>query len=169
MKIIKNMIRTEVIYDGNLNNKYLIKKEWNQYEKKALVIMKKAGKANEILLDHTTMYVTNNLFKLGYGSVNIVNLFPTIKGKETKESITTNMKCIQEVIQNMDDVIIAIGKGAGINKRAMKRLDMILALLLDNKANVLEIESSSGRRGFHPLYPALKNQWKLVPYSREKV
>ncbi|QEK63378.1 DUF1643 domain-containing protein [Bacillus altitudinis] len=169
MKLIKNMIRTEVIYDDDLNNKFLIKKEWNQYEKKAVVIMKKAGRANAILLDHTTMYVMNNLFKLGYGSVNIVNLFPTIKGKETKESITTNMKCIKEAVRNSDDVIIAIGKGADINKRALKRLDMILALLLDNKANVLEIESSSGRRGFHPLYPALKNQWKLVPYSREKV
>ncbi|MCM2990711.1 DUF1643 domain-containing protein [Bacillus safensis] len=169
MKITKSTIKTEAIYDNDLNNKFLIKKEWNQYEKKALVIMKKAGRANEILLDHTTMYVTNNLFKLGYGSVNIVNLFPTIRGKETKESITTNMKCIKEAVQNSDDVIIAIGKGADINKRAMKRLDMILALLLDNKANVLEIESSSGRRGFHPLYPALKNQWKLVPYSREKV
>ncbi|MBR0580848.1 DUF1643 domain-containing protein [Bacillus altitudinis] len=168
MKLIKNMIRTEVIYDDDLNNKFLIKKEWNQYEKKAVVIMKKAGRANAILLDHTTMYVMNNLFKLGYGSVNIVNLFPTIKGKETKESITTNMKCIKEAVRNSDDVIIAIGKGADINKRALKRLDMIF-LLLDNKANVLEIESSSGRRGFHPLYPALKNQWKLVPYSREKV
>lgn len=169
MKIVKSEIITEVIYDDDMNNKFLIKKEWNSEEKKALIIMKKAGQANEILLDQTTMYVANNLFTLGYGSVAIVNLFSTIKGRETKESIITNMKCIKEAVQNSDDVIIAIGKGADINKRAMKRLDMILALLLDNKANVLEIESSSGRRGFHPLYPALKNQWKLVPYSREKV
>lgn len=48
MKLIKNTIRTEVIYDDGLNNKFLIKKECNQQEKKAFFIMKKAGKANEI-------------------------------------------------------------------------------------------------------------------------
>nr|WP_234935775.1 MULTISPECIES: DUF1643 domain-containing protein [Bacillus] len=152
-----------------MKNKFLIRKEWNLDEKRALVIMKRVGQADEIVLDNTTMYVMNNISNLGYGAVEIVNVFSTIKGKETKEAINANLKCIQKAVQNSDDVIIAIGKGADINKRAMKRLDMILALLLDNKANVLEIESSSGRRGFHPLYPALKNQWKLVPYSREKV
>lgn len=57
MKLIKNTIRTEVIYDDGLNNKFLIKKECNQQEKKAFVIMKKAGKANEIFESKEQSYI----------------------------------------------------------------------------------------------------------------
>jgi len=42
---------------------------------------------------------------------------------------------------------------------------MIMAILLDKKATILQIECPKGRRGFHPLYPAVKNGWKLVPYD----
>ncbi|PGT88747.1 DUF1643 domain-containing protein [Bacillus sp. AFS040349] len=165
MKITKSTIKTEVTYDDEMKNKYLIRKEWNKNKKKALVIMKNAGEADEVVQDQTTMYVINNLSKLEYGVAEIVNLFPSIEGDETKESVTENLKCIQEAIARVDDVIIAVGKGVEKNKKAIERLNMILAILLDKKANILQIEANYGRKGFHPLYPALKHQWKLVPYD----
>lgn len=165
MKIIKSTIRTEVTYDEEMKNKYIIKKEWDKNKKKALVLMKNTGQADEIIQDQTTMYVMNNLSKLEYGVVNIVNLFPSIDGDETKESAIENLKCIQEAIPKVDDVIIAVGKGVENNKKAIERLNMIVAILLDKKANILQIETNYGRKGFHPLYPALKQQWKLVPYN----
>jgi hypothetical protein len=165
MLTTKSTIKTEVIYDDAMKNKYLIRKEWDKNKKRALVIMKNAGQADEIVQDQTTMYVINNLSKLEYGAVDIVNLFPTIEGKETKESVIGNLKCIQESIARVDDVIIAVGKGVEANKKAIERLNMILALLLDKKANILQIEAKFGRKGFHPLYPAVKHQWKLVPYG----
>lgn len=159
------MIKTEVTYDDEMKNKYLIRKEWDRDKKKALVIMKNAGQADEIVQDQTTMYVINNLSKLEYGVVEIVNLFPSIEKGDTKESAIENLKCIQEAILRVDDVIIAAGKGVETNKKAIERLNMILAILLDKKANILQIEANFGRKGFHPLYPALKHQWKLVPYD----
>ena len=165
MRITKSMIKTEVTYDDEMKNKYLIRKEWDKDKKKALVIMKNAGQADEIVQDQTTMYVINNLSKLEYGVVDIANLFPSIEGDDTKESVIENLKCIQEAIARVDDVIIAVGKGAETNKKAVERLNMILAILLDKKANILQIEANFGRKGFHPLYPALKHQWKLVSYD----
>lgn len=165
MKTIKSTLKTEVTYDDEMKNKYLIRKEWDKNKKKALVIMKNAGQADEIVQDQTTMYVINNLSKLEYGVVDIVNLFPSIEGDETKESVIENLKCIQEAIPRVDDVIIAVGKGVETNKKAIERINMILAILLDKKANILQIEANFGRKGFHPLYPALKHQWKLVPYD----
>lgn len=165
MKITKSTIKTEVTYDDEMKNKYLIRKEWNKNKKKALVIMKNAGEADEVVQDQTTMYVINNLSKLEYGVVEIVNLFPSIEGEETKESDIDNLKCIQEAIARVDDVIIAVGKGVETNKKAVERLNMILAILLDRKANILQIEANFGRKGFHPLYPALKHKWKLVSYD----
>jgi hypothetical protein len=161
----KSTIKTEVIFDDEMKNKFLVRKEWDKNKKKALVIMKNAGQADEIVQDQTTMYVINNLSKLEYGVVDIVNLFPSIEGKETKESEIENLKCIQEAIARVDDVIIAAGKGIETSKKAVERLNMILAILLDKRANILQIETNYGRKGFHPLYPALKNKWKLVPYQ----
>jgi hypothetical protein len=116
-----------------------------QEQKKALVILKNAGQADELVQDQTTMYVINNLSKLEYGVADIANLFPSLEGDETKESVIENLKCIQEAIARVDDVIIAVGKGVETNKKAIERLNMILAILLDKKANILQIEANFGR------------------------
>ncbi|WP_320939287.1 DUF1643 domain-containing protein [Lysinibacillus capsici] len=165
MKIIKSTLRTEVTYDDGMKNRYVVKKDWDKTKRKALILMKNAGHTDEIVQDQTTMYVLNNLAKLDYGSVIIMNLFPSIERKDTNESATENLKCIQEEMTKVDDVIIAVGTGIETNKEAQKRLHMIVAILLDKKANILQIECPKGRRGFHPLYPAVKNGWKLVPYE----
>lgn len=163
------MIKTEVTYDDEMINKYVVKKEWDKSKRKALILMKSAGLTDEIVQDQTTMYVMNNLTKLGYGSVVIMNLFPSLEGKETNGAATENLKFIQEEVTKVDDVIIAVGTGIETNKEAQKRLHMIMAIFLDKKVNILQIESSRGRRGFHPLYPAVKNGWKLVSYDKPTV
>lgn len=167
MKIIKSIIKTEVIYDDDMKNKYVVRKEWDKNKRKALVLMKNAGLADEIVQDQTTMYVVNNLAKLDYGSVIIMNLFPFIEGNNSNQSATENLKCVQEEVTKVDDVIIAVGTGIETNKEALKRLHMILAILLDKKANILQIACPKGRSGFHPLYPAVKSGWKLVSYNVE--
>lgn len=153
------------MYDDSFTNKYIVRKEWDKNKKSALVIMKNAGDTNEIVQDQTTMYVINNLSKLDYGSASIMNLFPSIENKNTNTSAVENLKFVQEEIQKIDDAIIAAGTGIETNKEALNRLKMIVSILLDKKINILQIESAKGRRGFHPLYPAVKNEWKLVPFE----
>jgi len=165
MKTLKSILKTEVTYDDEMKNKYVVKKEWDKAKRKALILMKNAGQTDEIIQDQTTMYVMNNLAKLDYGSVIIMNLFSSLEGKDTNESATENLKCVQEEMTKVDDVIIAVGTGIETNKEAQKRLHMIVAILLDKKATILQIECPKGRRGFHPLYPAVKNGWRLVPYE----
>lgn len=127
--------------------------------------MKNVGQTDEVVQDQTIMYVMNNLAKLDYGSAVIMNLFPSLKDKKTNESATENLKCVQEEMTKVDDVIIAVGTGIETNNEAQKRLHMIMAILLDKKATILQIECPKGRRGFHPLYPAVKNGWNLVTYE----
>lgn len=162
---MKSMLKTEVVFDDAMANKYVVRKEWNKSKKTALVIMKSAGETNEIEQDHTTMYVTNNLARLGYGSAIIMNLFPTIEGANSNSSAVENLRHLQEEITKVDDVVIAVGTGIETNKEAVNRLKMMVAMLLDKKANLLQIECPKGRKGFHPLYPAVKNEWNLVPYE----
>lgn len=66
MRTTKSMIKTEVTYDDEMKNKYVVKKEWDKSKRKALILMKSAGLTDEIVQDQTTMYVMNNLTKLGY-------------------------------------------------------------------------------------------------------
>jgi len=73
--------------------------------------MKNVGQTDEVVQDQTTMYVMNNLAKLDYGSLVIMNLFPSLKDKKTNESATENLKCVQEEMTKVDDVIIAVGTG----------------------------------------------------------
>jgi hypothetical protein len=156
-------METEVIYDDKMNNKYLVKKSWDGKGKKALIIMKHAGDADAYMQDQTTMYTVNNLITT-HGSVEIANLFSTISGKETKASIKENFAIISKAAERVDDVIIAVGKGISSNKEALNRLDELLEIILKVNVNILEIEVGN-RRGFHPLYPAAKREWGLVPYE----
>lgn len=63
----------------------------------------------------------------------------------------------------------SVGTCIETNKEAVSRLKMMMAILLDKKANLYQIECSNGKRGFHPLYPAVKNEWSLVPYEYAKM
>lgn len=166
--IVTSTMKTEVIYDEKKNNKYVIKKEWDKSKKSALIIMKNAGVTGELIQDQTTMYVINNLVKHDYGSVVITNLYSTIKGKESKAYIQENLEIIKKYTKSVDDVIIAVGKGIKTNKEATERLNSVLEMLASVKANILEIEAENGRRGFHPIFAAIKNQWKLVKYTFEE-
>lgn len=67
MKIIKSILKTEITYDDEMKNKYIVKKEWDKAKRKALILMKNAGQTDEVIQDQTTMYVLNNLAKLDFG------------------------------------------------------------------------------------------------------
>ena len=164
-QIVTSTMITEVTYDESKNNRFLVKKEWDKSKKKALIIMKNTGITEEVMQDQTTMYVVNNLSTLGYGTVTIANLYPNIKGKETRAIREQNLKCIEEAAKNSDDVIIAVGKGIETNKDATERLQIVTEIIGGTKARLLETESiSSKRRGMHPLSPELKRGFALVPY-----
>lgn len=75
MEIEKSTITTEVHYSKDRSHRYLLLKEWNNSLKKATIIMLNPSSANTVAMDLTTMYIINNISKLGYGSVEIVNIF----------------------------------------------------------------------------------------------
>ena len=45
----------------------------------------------------------------------------------------------------LDYVVMAVGTGVETNKEAIKWLNMIMAILLDKKANIFQIECPKGR------------------------
>lgn len=83
MEIEKSTITTEVHYSEDRHHRYLLYKEWDNSLKKATIIMLNPAIANAVTMDLTTMYIINNISKLGYGSVEIVNIFSKLNAELT--------------------------------------------------------------------------------------
>lgn len=122
MIIEKSVMKTEVKFNDNKEYRYLLKKEWDIKKKKAMVIMINPSIANKVSMDFTTLYTLNNLQKLGYGSVDIVNLYPKVTNKlkvdeVSVEEIKINDDLILEIAEKVDTIIIAWGKKERILKK----------------------------------------------------
>lgn len=167
MNVEKSIIKTEAIFSEDKQHRYILKKEWDKTKKKAMVIMINPSSADELLIDHTTMYVVNNLSKIGFGSVDIVNIFSKIDTKiSTKEGLeelvdTENDTQIIKSAGKVDNIIIAWGKVGENNKKVKERQEQVINLLAEYKDKFYTIQDSKGREGFHPLAPQIRHNWKL--------
>lgn len=74
----KSVIKTEIYYSEDRKHRYLLKKQWDSKKPSAMIIMINPSTAEEIVIDHTTMFVVNNVSKLGYGNVDILNMFSKV-------------------------------------------------------------------------------------------
>jgi len=163
----KSVIRTEVIFSECRNHRILLRKEWNKTKKKAMVIMINPSSADEVLIDHTTMYVVNNLSKIGFGSVDIVNIFSKVDTKiSTKDGVEglvddENDIQISNSAAKVDNIIIAWGKAGESNNKIYNRQKEVIEILKPHIEKIYVIEDEQGNTGFHPLAPQIRKNWKL--------
>ncbi len=171
----KSTMKTEAHFSEDGKHRYLLKKEWNRNKKKAMVIMKNPSDAGQLILDHTTMFVINNLVRLDYGSVEILNLYSKINAKtikemdENKESMTANDTQIGNSASRADTIVLAWGMGCSTSKKATERQQTVLKLLVKHKDKLVVIEAENGRSGFHPLSPQVRRSWKLRKISLDDI
>jgi hypothetical protein len=171
--IEKSVIRTEAIFSDDKQHRYALKKEWDKNKKKAMVMMINPSSADELMIDHTTMYTVNNLYKLDFGSVEMVNIFSKINirinMKEGVEELvgSENDNYILKSAAKVDAIIIAWGKIGENNKKVQKRQKEVLEMLEPYKEKLYIIQDESGREGFHPLAPQIRFRWKLKKLELE--
>ena len=169
----KNLIKTEVVFSRDKQHRYLLRKEWDKNKSKAMVIMINPSIAAEVLIDHTTMYVINNLFKLNFGVVDIVNIFSNVDGsRKIKECIPEsdkeNEKQIVMSAEKVDTIIIAWGKVGDNNKNIQERQESILNMLGQYEDKLFVIGDHHGNRGLHPLVPKIRSGWDLVKFQLKR-
>lgn len=161
---IKNTIKTEVILDDN--NRYLLKIEWDKTASSALVIMLTASRTNGISFDRSTNHCLENLTKLGYGSVSIVNLFSYMDGEISIEDEEENLKTIASAVSEVDDIIYAAGTGKECNKKVLNRKKKVMELLRNSGKKLYCISDSDGKKFYHPLCPKVAT-WILSEFKVE--
>lgn len=156
---------TSVVSSKDNKFRYILKKEWNNKKKTALVISLSAGKADEVFCDYTTTFIVNALNELDYGSVTIMNVFAHVNEKHATD--TENLKQIKENAnkEEIDSIIIAWGRGCEKASKKVKEEIMKIEKVLDEVADkCMLIADKRGLRGLHPL--KAQNEWVLVPWKQ---
>ena len=121
-------IRSKAIFSDDKEHRLLLRKEWDNEKPTAMVIMINPNTADTVNFDMTTMLVLNNVSKLGFGSVNIVNLYSRIMEKLNlrfngdDELIADEAdEIIQQYAAMSDAIIIAWGSLGNTSERARER------------------------------------------------
>ena len=176
----KLTLRTETVFSDDRSRRYLLRKEWDSKKPKATIIMTNPSAADLVAIDYTTLYILNNVSKLDFGSVDIVNLSSKVTIKLNAkldldvEIEKENAEFILKSAEKSDKIIIAWGKIGENNQRVRIAQDNLLKLLEPFKDKLCCIaESENGECGFHPLAPQIRFEWFLrkfiPPKPREEV
>ncbi len=171
MKTETTIVKSKALFSDDGQHRLLLRKEWDKNKKTAMIVMINPNTADTLNYDLTTMLVINNLNELGFGSVNIVNLYSRIMLKLSlrfnSDDDLIDKEC-DEIIQqyaSMSDAIIIAWGSVGKNSQRVRDRQSELLELLKNYANKLY---KIGEEGFHPLTPAVRNEWELEPYETEE-
>lgn len=172
MKTETTVIKSKALFSDDGEHRLLLRREWDKNGKCAMIIMINPNTADTLCMDMTTMLVLNNLYKLGFGSVNIVNLYsritPKLSLRFNSDDDLIAKGCdemIEEYAVTSDAIIIAWGSLGNTSERVRERQADILERLSKFRNKLCKI----GEQGYHPLTPAIRNQWELVPYEIEEI
>ena len=145
-------VKTTALFSKNGNERYLLRMEWDKAKKSAVIIMTYPAKADELIMDQTTMLVRNGCIRNDYGSVSIVNILPTIND-QNGEINKTNISIVTNECENADDIIIAFGRGTALQKEK----EYFMELLKPYAEKLCTIIDSTGQPFSHPLSPRAHN------------
>ncbi len=162
-------MQTTVVYNDDKTHRYLLRKEWNEDLPEAMVLMLSPSVADKVSVDRTTMLVLENLERLNYGKVSIVNLFSALNGKRTESELDDeNLAHITEAAERSEIIIYAVGTGGDGNKTVLKQQRDILNLLNPWKSKMKCIADKFGKKFYHPLCPAV-HRWELADFDYEEL
>lgn len=166
MKEIISNLRTEIVMSDDETKRYSLYKEWQKDKPSLAIVMLCPSSSGEVAVDTSTALTIGNCFRLGYGSVTIVNLFSNINDfalREAEEEDPENVQAIIAAAEKADCLVMGAGTGKAKNKLFQRRLEQVLIALrpYEKKLHCL-CDETGGSRGLHPLSPRVR-EWYLSP------
>lgn len=166
MQTVKTTLTTEAIFSDDGAKRYLLRKTWDDSKPSFAVIMLAPSSASGIELDSSTQLVLNNCFRLGFGSVDVLNLFATLNDfalKEAEDKDADNLQAIVQSAERASTLVYAAGTGKAKNKTFQRRQEQVLNALRPHEDKLHCLTGENGRaRLQHPLSPAVRT-WHLSP------
>lgn len=170
MKTDTTALKSKALFSDDREHRLMLRKEWDKNGKTAMIIMINPNTADTLNMDLTTMLVINNLNAMGFGSVNIVNLYSRIMKKlSLRFNSDEDLLCdetdtiIEQYAALSDAIIIAWGSVGSNSQRVRERQAELLEKLAAYENKLYQI----GKEGYHPLTPAIRSGWELEPYNME--
>ena len=166
MKEIISNLRTEIVISDDGTKRYSLRKVWTEDKPSLTIVMLCPSSSGEVAVDTSTALTMGNCYRLGYGSVTIVNLFSTVNDfafKEAEEEDPENLKAIVDAAEKCECMVLGAGTGKAKNKLFQKRLEQVLTALrpYESKLHCL-CDENGGSRCLHPLSPRVR-EWHLSP------
>ena len=169
----KAILKTETVFSEDRLHRYLLRKEWDAKKPKATIVMTNPSSADLMTMDYTTLYIINNVVRLDFGSIDIVNMVSKITTRlDVKKDIDAkvdreNTDFIVKAAEKADKVIIAWGKLGENNKKVRELQESLLETLRPFREKLYIIASNNGKDGFHPLAPQIRFSWVLKKFDIE--
>ena len=132
-----------------------------------------SGSSGVIQQDVTIACIIKCTLQIGFGSVDIINIFSKLE-----EEISTDMqiehmtnedndKIILESVTTSTTIVLAWGKCDETNLKIKQRVEGMMEMLSPFKDKLYTIGDGRGKSGFSPMYPRIRNGWELVKVSKE--
>ena len=168
MREIISNLRTEILESVDGARRFSLRKVWDEHKPSVTVVMMCPSSSGEVAVDTSTALTMANCYRLGYGSVTIVNLFPVINDFSLKASSgidAENLEVIVKAVEASSCAVFAPGTGKAKNRLFMEvQKETLLALRpYEDKLRCL-CDEKGGSRYLHPLSPRVR-EWHLTPLS----
>lgn len=168
MREIISNLRTEILESVDGARRFSLKKVWDESKPSVTVVMLCPSSAGIVSVDTSTALTMANCYRLGYGSVTIVNLFPVTNDFSLKSSSgidAENLEVIVKAVEASSCAVFAPGTGKAKNRLFMEvQKETLLALRpYKDKLRCL-CDKDGGSRYLHPLSPRVR-EWHLAPLS----
>lgn len=168
MKEIVSNLKTVIVESEDGKRRLSLAKIWDGSKPSLAIVMICPSSSWEVAVDTSTALTMANSYRLGYGSVTILNLFSEVNNFELKgvsDCDEENIKAIVAAAEKSDSVVLAWGNGRMKNKDFQRRVEQVLTALrpYEKKWQVI-CDAKGGSRGSHPLAPRVR-QWHLSSAS----
>ena len=172
MREIISNLRTEILESVDGTRRFSLKKIWDESKPSVTVVMLCPSSAGIVSVDTSTALTMANCYRLGYGSVTIVNLFPVTNDFSLKSSSgidAENLEVIVKAVEASSCAVFAPGTGKAKNRLfAEVQKETLLALRpYEDKLRCL-CDEKGGSRYLHPLSPRVR-EWHLTPLSTSEL
>ena len=151
----QSVFTTRAIFSKDRKNRYALTMNWDNSKERLAIIMTFPSTADSYLLDQTTMLVRNGAVKNGFGSVTILNLFPTINSQQPKGD-KVNYSIIMSECESADKIIVAYGRSMSYADDKERLLEMLKPM----GEKLYTIIDSKGLPFSHPLSPSA-HEWDI--------
>ena len=102
MKEIISNLKTEIVMSNDETRRYLLRKMWDGSKPSLAIIMICPSNSGEVEVDTSTMLTLGNCYRLGYGSVTILNLFSKVNCFDLKGENEKDEENLQAILKAAD-------------------------------------------------------------------